>query len=248
MCGAILGAWATMVVSRLSNCQPAACTRSWRCAAGASNPRPELGRRNGEVAADVAKACGAEQRVGDRVGQCIGIGMAEQTMGVRDGDPPRMRPAGDELMGVPALADAQPEVVCGHGGIVRRPPCRPRAAESAAMRFARLPLLCAAVRSAPGAPAHRPRALGRRGAGTHIGVLQVLEEQQIPIDIVVGTSMGAVVGGAYVAGRSPRELAALVRQADWAAILADRPARERLAFRRRGTTSLCPRASSSGCC
>ncbi|MFQ6033511.1 MAG: patatin-like phospholipase family protein [Candidatus Bipolaricaulia bacterium] len=40
---------------------------------------------------------------------------------------------------------------------------------------------------------------GARGAA-HAGVLKVLEEHQIPIDIIVGTSMGAMVGGAYAAG------------------------------------------------
>jgi NTE family protein len=40
---------------------------------------------------------------------------------------------------------------------------------------------------------------GPRGAA-HTGVLRVLEEHQIPIDIIVGTSMGAMVGGAYAAG------------------------------------------------
>lgn len=40
---------------------------------------------------------------------------------------------------------------------------------------------------------------GPRGAA-HAGVLRVLEEHHIPIDIIVGTSMGAMVGGAYAAG------------------------------------------------
>ncbi|HIC95211.1 TPA: NTE family protein rssA [Candidatus Bipolaricaulota bacterium] len=40
---------------------------------------------------------------------------------------------------------------------------------------------------------------GPRGAA-HVGVLKVLEEHGIPIDIVVGTSIGAMVGGAYAAG------------------------------------------------
>lgn len=42
---------------------------------------------------------------------------------------------------------------------------------------------------------------GARGAA-HTGVLKVLEERHIPIDIIVGTSMGAMVGGAYAAGVS----------------------------------------------
>jgi len=35
----------------------------------------------------------------------------------------------------------------------------------------------------------------------HIGVLEVLEENKIPIDAIVGTSMGAVIGGIYAAGK-----------------------------------------------
>ncbi|MFG6440250.1 patatin-like phospholipase family protein [Roseateles sp. LKC17W] len=73
---------------------------------------------------------------------------------------------------------------------------------------------------------------GARGLA-HIGVLRVLEELKVPVDLVVGTSMGAVVGGAYASGRSVDELEALVKSANWDAILADRPARERLAIRRR---------------
>ena len=37
----------------------------------------------------------------------------------------------------------------------------------------------------------------------HIGVMKALEENDIPIDYVVGTSMGAVVGSLYAAGFSP---------------------------------------------
>lgn len=73
---------------------------------------------------------------------------------------------------------------------------------------------------------------GARGLA-HIGVLRVLEEMQVPVDLIVGTSMGAVVGGAYASGRSVDELETLVKSANWNAILADRPARDRLAIRRR---------------
>jgi NTE family protein len=53
-------------------------------------------------------------------------------------------------------------------------------------------------------------ALGGGGARglAHIGVLKVLEEEAIPIDIIVGTSAGALIGGAYAAGLSPEELMA----------------------------------------
>lgn len=45
----------------------------------------------------------------------------------------------------------------------------------------------------------------------HIGVLKALEENEIPIDYIVGTSMGAVVGGLYAAGFSPVEIETIVR-------------------------------------
>ncbi|MBW2066154.1 MAG: patatin-like phospholipase family protein [Deltaproteobacteria bacterium] len=51
-------------------------------------------------------------------------------------------------------------------------------------------------------------ALGGGGARglAHIGVLRVLEREAVPIDLIVGTSVGALVGGAYACGLSPDEL------------------------------------------
>ena len=51
-------------------------------------------------------------------------------------------------------------------------------------------------------------ALGGGGARglAHIGVMKVLEEAHIPFDMIVGTSAGALVGGAYAAGLSLEEL------------------------------------------
>ena len=51
-------------------------------------------------------------------------------------------------------------------------------------------------------------ALGGGGARglAHIGVLRVLDSEKIPIDLIVGTSIGALVGGAYAGGISPDEL------------------------------------------
>ena len=46
---------------------------------------------------------------------------------------------------------------------------------------------------------------GARGTA-HVGVLKVLEELRIPVDLVVGTSMGSIVGGLYAYGHSPEEL------------------------------------------
>ncbi len=51
-------------------------------------------------------------------------------------------------------------------------------------------------------------ALGGGGARglAHIGVLRVFEEESIPVDILVGTSAGALIGGAYAGGLSLDEL------------------------------------------
>ena len=46
---------------------------------------------------------------------------------------------------------------------------------------------------------------GARG-GAHIGVIKVLEELRIPVDMVVGTSAGAIVGAAYASGMSVAEI------------------------------------------
>lgn len=44
----------------------------------------------------------------------------------------------------------------------------------------------------------------------HIGVLKALEENNIPIDYIVGTSIGALVGGLYASGYSPNEIETLI--------------------------------------
>ncbi len=44
----------------------------------------------------------------------------------------------------------------------------------------------------------------------HIGVLKALEEQEIPIDFITGTSMGAIIGGLYAAGHSVEEITDIV--------------------------------------
>ena len=44
----------------------------------------------------------------------------------------------------------------------------------------------------------------------HVGVLKALEENEIPIDYVVGTSMGGIIGGCYAAGMSPNQIEEIV--------------------------------------
>ncbi|MEW6651998.1 MAG: patatin-like phospholipase family protein [Bacteroidota bacterium] len=50
---------------------------------------------------------------------------------------------------------------------------------------------------------------------SQIGVLKALEEHNVPIDIIVGTSMGSVIGGLYSAGYNIRELDSLMRNTKW---------------------------------
>jgi NTE family protein len=49
----------------------------------------------------------------------------------------------------------------------------------------------------------------------HIGVLKYLEEQQIPVDYIVGTSMGGVVGAYYAAGYSATQIESIVLQPEF---------------------------------
>jgi len=45
---------------------------------------------------------------------------------------------------------------------------------------------------------------------SHIGVLKLLEQENISPDIIVGSSAGALIGGAYASGASPKEIEARV--------------------------------------
>ncbi len=49
----------------------------------------------------------------------------------------------------------------------------------------------------------------------HIGVLKALEENEIPIDYIVGTSMGGIIGGCYAAGMSPDAIERMVLSEDF---------------------------------
>jgi NTE family protein len=73
---------------------------------------------------------------------------------------------------------------------------------------------------------------GARGLA-HVGVLKVLEELRVPVQCVTGTSMGAIVGGAFAAGTPPHELEAFVRKADWTEIFRDSPPRAEISTRRK---------------
>lgn len=88
---------------------------------------------------------------------------------------------------------------------------------------------------APSSQAERPRVglvLGGGGArgAAHIGVLEVLDRLRVPVDCVAGTSMGALMAGAWVAGRTPSQLAAAMAQADWNDMFQDTPDHREIDF------------------
>lgn len=87
-------------------------------------------------------------------------------------------------------------------------------------------------------PPRRPRiglALGGGGARgmAHIGVIRALERLHVPIDYVVGTSMGSVVGGLYACGFTSDEMEHLIRSIHWDTLFQDAPDRPQQSFRQK---------------
>ncbi len=73
---------------------------------------------------------------------------------------------------------------------------------------------------------------GARGAA-HIGVLKVLEEMHIPIDCIAGTSMGALVGGAYASGMSVDEMDTITTSITRELLFKENPPRRERSMRRK---------------
>lgn len=96
----------------------------------------------------------------------------------------------------------------------------------------------AAVAAAPALAANRPRiGLVLSGGGArglaHVGVLKVLEQLQVPVDVITGTSMGAIVGGLYASGMRADALERELRAVRWGEIFASRVERRQLSQRRK---------------
>lgn len=71
---------------------------------------------------------------------------------------------------------------------------------------------------------------GARGIA-HIGVLKALEELQVPIDYIAGTSMGSIAGGLYASGFSSEELRQAVELIDWNKVFNLKVERNQLSYR-----------------
>lgn len=88
-------------------------------------------------------------------------------------------------------------------------------------------------------PAGQPLRIGLVLAGggarglAHVGVIKYLEEHNIRISAIAGTSMGSIVGGLYASGLSADQIAEIVKTLDWKSAFDDSTARDQLTFRQK---------------
>lgn len=77
--------------------------------------------------------------------------------------------------------------------------------------------------------------LGGGGAHAiaHLGILQELERQRVPIDLIVGTGMGGFIGGLYASGMTLVEIQDFMFGTDWPDVFDPDTRREDLSFRRK---------------
>ncbi len=73
----------------------------------------------------------------------------------------------------------------------------------------------------------------------HVGVLRVLEEMQVPVDVVVGTSAGSAVAALYATGMPVEEIEKRFIGLDWLSSFA---------MTRAGPTSRCAESRTIGAC
>ena len=73
---------------------------------------------------------------------------------------------------------------------------------------------------------------GARGLA-HVGVLKILERERVPIHLIVGTSMGAIVGGLYASGMRAADIERELRAVRWDEVFAARVERRELPERRK---------------
>lgn len=110
--------------------------------------------------------------------------------------------------------------------------------------FGRLVMAIAMLLCAVAVPAQQPSSLqkeaspkvalvlcggGAKGAA-HLGVLKVLEQTGIRPDMIVGTSIGGIIGGLYAMGYKAADIDSVVRSADWQYLLSDNTKRKNASF------------------
>lgn len=70
---------------------------------------------------------------------------------------------------------------------------------------------------------------GAKGAA-HVGVIRRIEELGIPVDMVLGTSMGGLIGGLYSLGYTPDQMDTIISNIDWKWALTDKLSREYISY------------------
>ena len=75
---------------------------------------------------------------------------------------------------------------------------------------------------------------GAKGVA-HVNALRVIREVGIPIDYLVGTSMGSIIAGLSAIGYSPDQLEAIVNEEDWPFLLSDKIKRSEQTMAQRKT-------------
>ena len=88
--------------------------------------------------------------------------------------------------------------------------------------------------------AHRPKVglvLGGGGAkgAAEIGVLKYIEKSQIPIDFIVGTSIGSIVGGLYAVGYNAEQIDSRFRNQEWLSLLTSRDIKSKSIYKHDST-------------
>jgi NTE family protein len=73
---------------------------------------------------------------------------------------------------------------------------------------------------------------GARGFA-HVGVLKALEAARVPVDVIVGTSMGAIIGGLYASGMTADDLEREILAVNWGDLFDRREPRQLLSQRRK---------------
>lgn len=63
---------------------------------------------------------------------------------------------------------------------------------------------------------------GAKGVA-HVPALKAIEDAGLPVDMVIGTSMGSIIGGAYCVGYSPDSMRAIINNTDWVKLISDNP-------------------------
>lgn len=103
--------------------------------------------------------------------------------------------------------------------------------EEDSVMFARMRARMDKIRSEQGRPTVALVLSGGGAKGVaHVSIIKYLEEQKIPVDMVLGTSMGGLIGGLYALGYTAEELDTLVRGMDWDKALSDKVSQDFVSY------------------